>query len=440
MKIIKLAKFKLDKNYTKIMKRSGEQYSGLFDTVKNIFNEVCQRGDIAVKEYTKQFDSVDLKNFKVSKQEIQEAYTKVDANYVKALEQSINNITLVCKQQIRDIKNTVIETQPGVRVWQKWNPIEKVGLYVPGGRALYPSSVLMNAIPAKVAGCKQISLTTPPQKNGNIAPEILVAADRLGINKIFKIGGAQAIASLVYGTETVPKVYKIVGPGNAYVATAKLYGLMSGEISIDSPAGPSEVFIIADETADPKFIAADLMADAEHGPDGASILISTSKKLIEKVVEEIENKAKQFKTQNNITNSIENYGLFAIAKSTDEAIAFANEYAPEHIQIMTKNALIVADKIYNAGSVFVGNYTCKSAGDYASGANHVLPTGGSAKTFSGLSVFDFMKRIEYQQCSKQGLDRLRNTINTFADVEGLPAHKYSCGVRFNNNKTYEKFS
>lgn len=434
MKIVKLAEFKQNKNYTKIMKRSGERYVDLFSVVKNIFDEVSQKRDEAIRKYTKQFDGVDLQNFQVSKEEIPEAYKKVSTRYMSALEQSISNITSVCKQQIQDFKDTPVNTQPGVQVWQKWSPIEKIGLYVPGGRALYPSSVLMNAIPAKVAGCKQIVIVTPPQKDGCIAPEILVAADKLGISDIFKIGGAQAIASLIFGTATVPKVYKIVGPGNAYVAAAKLYGLMSGEISIDSPAGPSEVFIIADETANPKFVAADLMADAEHGPDGASVFVSTSEELIREVISQIENNIKEFKTKNNIENSIKNYGLFAFAESIDEAVRFANEYAPEHIEIMTKNASAVAEKIYNAGSVFVGEYTCKSAGDYATGANHVLPTGGSAKIFSGLSVLDFMRRTEYQECNKQGLETLRDTINTFADVEGLPAHKYSCEVRFNNDK------
>ena len=431
MEIVKLAEFKQDIKFKQVMNRSKQNYDALFVAVQKIIADVRKNGDDAIRKYTKRFDRVNVLNTKVSSKEIKNAYAKVSKEFLTAVEQSIRNITLVHEGQIAINANKVIQPDAGIRVWKKWQPIEKVGLYVPGGRALYPSSILMNAIPAKVAGCQRIIVATPPQKNGSIASELLVAADKLGITEIYKIGGVQAIAALAYGTQTVPKVYKIVGPGNAYVTTAKLASFMSGEVSIDSPAGPSEVFIIADETADPRFIAADLMADAEHGPDGAVVLITTSETLAKKVLFEIKQNITQFATQKNIRSSMENFGLFALVDSLDEAIDFANDYAPEHIQIMTKNSSRVAKKIINAGSVFIGNYTCKSSGDYATGANHVLPTGGSAKMFSGLSVFDFMRLVEYQSCDMAGLKKIKKTIGIFADAEKLPAHRYSCDVRFN---------
>ncbi|MBU2542336.1 histidinol dehydrogenase [Patescibacteria group bacterium] len=430
MKIVNLKQFKKTNRYKKIINRGKENYGDMFKLVQNIMEDVKKNGDQAIKKYTQQFDKVNIQNIKVTEEEIEKAYTKVSKKFLQALEQATKNISLVHQNQIPLNIQKIVEPETGICVWKKWQPIEKVGLYVPGGRALYPSSVLMNAIPAIVAGCKQIIITTPPQKNGLIASELLVTANELGITEIYKIGGIQAIAALTYGTETVPKVYKVVGPGNAYVTAAKLAGLMSGEIAIDSPAGPSEVFVIADETANPKFIAADLMADAEHGSDSAPVLVTTSEKIARVVIQEIENNLDTFTTKENIRRSIEEYGLFALVENIDEAINFANEYAPEHICVMTKNARKVANKITNAGSILIGNYTCKSAGDYATGANHVLPTGGSAKMFSGLSVLDFVRLIEYQECTKQGLKRIKETIQTFADVEGLPAHKYSCDVRF----------
>ncbi|MBT4120540.1 MAG: histidinol dehydrogenase [Candidatus Magasanikbacteria bacterium] len=430
MQIVNLKQFKKTDRYKKIMNRGKENYEDIFGLVQDIMKDVRKNGDKAVKKYTERFDKLNIQDTKVKKEEIQKAYTKVSKEFLRALEQTIKNITKVHQNQIPINAQNIIKPEPGIRVWKKWQPIEKVGLYVPGGRALYPSSVLMNAIPAIVAGCKQIIITTPPQKNGLIAPELLVAANKLGITEIYKIGGIQAIAALTYGTEIVPKVYKVVGPGNAYVTAAKLAGLMSGEIAIDSPAGPSEVFVIADEAANPKFVAADLMADAEHGPDSAPILITTSKKLAEKIWYEIKKNINKFDTQKNIQKSMKRYGLFALVTNIEEAIEFANDYAPEHIQIMTKNAQSIAKKITNAGSIFIGDYTCKSAGDYATGANHVLPTGGSAKMFSGLSVLDFVRLVEYQKCSKEGLEKISKSIQTFAEIEGLPAHKYSCNVRF----------
>lgn len=430
MKIIKLSRFKKSKSFNTVMKRSSSNYDYLFPIVTKIMKEIELYGDMSVKKYTKKFDGVDIANPKVSKSEIKEAYTKVGDKYLVALKQAINNITVVHKNQIPTSAQNIVRSTKGIKVWKKGQPIEKVGLYVPGGKALYPSSVLMNGIPAKIAGCKQITITTPPRKDGTIAPEILVAADMIGINDIYKIGGIQGIGALTYGTKTIQKIDKIVGPGNSYVTVAKLIGLMSGKIAIDSPAGPSEVFIIADETSNPKFIASDLMCDAEHAEDSTAVLISTSKKVLQQTVDEIRRNVQKFSSKTNIIKSINKYGLFALVESIEEAVNFANGYAPEHIQIMTKNADKIAKKITNAGSIFIGNYTCKSAGDYATGANHVLPTGGSAKMFSGLSVLDFVRLVEYQKCTKSGLKNIKQTIKTFADVENLPAHKYSCSVRF----------
>ena len=432
MKIVSLKKFKNSKRYKQVMNRGRQNYAAIFPIVKKIMAEVKKDGDVAIKKYTLKFDGVKIKDIRVNRQEIRQAYKDVSQKFIRSMEQACKNITRVSGDQIPQTNKRTVEPATGINVWTEWRPIEKVGLYVPGGKAFYPSSVLMNAIPAKIAGCKQIIITTPPQINGKISPELLVTADKLGIKEIYKVGGVQAIAALTYGTKTIPKVYKIVGPGNAYVAAAKLTALMSGEVAIDSPAGPSEVFIIADETANPKFVAADLMCDAEHGDDSVAVLITTSKKLAGQVIREIKNRINQFSTKDRIKKSIKQYGLFATVDSIDEAVDFANNYAPEHIQIMTAQANKVAKKIINAGSVFIGDYTCKSAGDYATGANHVLPTGGSAKMFAGLSVLDFIRPMEYQQCTKQGLKNIKNTIETFAEVEKLPAHKYSCSMRFND--------
>lgn len=431
MQIVKLSQFKKSKRYQIIMVRSRQNYDVLFPVVKKIMEDVQINGDRAVNKYTKKFDRVSTNNLKISANEISNAYKKVNKKYLLALNQAIKNITVVHKNQLPRMAEKNIEPTKGIAVWKKWQPIEKVGLYVPGGKALYPSSVLMNGLPAKIAGCKNIIITTPPQTDGTIAPELLVAADKIGIKNIFKVGGIQAIAGLIYGTKTIPKVYKIVGPGNAYVTAAKLFGLMNGRIAIDSPAGPSENLIIADNTANPSWVAADLMCDIEHGPDSAAILITTSNKLAREVKQIIQKQINKFNTKNYIRQSIKKYSQIIIANSTKDCINFANDYAPEHIQIMTTNSKAVSKKITNAGSIFIGNYTCKSAGDYATGANHVLPTGGAAKMFSGLSVLDFVRLVEYQSCTKTGLKNIRQTIETFADVENLPVHKYSCQIRFN---------
>ena len=314
---------------------------------------------------------------------------------------------------------------------QEWRAIERVGLYVPGGKAAYPSSVLMSAVPAKIAGCERIIMVTPTDKDGSVNPVILVAANIAGITEIYKVGGAQAISAIAYGTETIPKVFKIFGPGNRYVAAAKQ--VVSQDVAIDMPAGPSEVFIIADDSANPAFIAADLLADGEHAEDSACVLVTTSQEIAEKTIVEIDMQLRTLDTADRIRASLKNYGLIAVAKNIDEIINFVNDYAPEHLEIMTKDNLSVAAQINNVGSVFLGDWTSKSSGDYATGANHILPTGGMAKMYAPLGVEAFGKWIEVQKCTKDGLQAIRKSIGALSDAEGLPAHKVSTEIRFTNS-------
>ncbi len=425
MKIINLKDLKT-KDLSRILKRASSDYQEVYPIVTKILANIKENGDKAVLEYEKQFGA-DLKILKVTTTEINEAWNKADPEFVIALKQAIKNITMVSNSQLKTNEEKV-ETEIGIKVWREWRPIEKVGLYVPGGKAVYPSSLLMSAIPAQIAGCKEIIIVTPPNSEGKINEPILVAAKLLGLTNIYKTGGAQAIAALAYGTETIPKVYKIVGPGNSYVTAAKL--LLFGEVSIDMPAGPSEIFILADENSDPKFIAADLLADCEHGEDSAGVLITTSKRIAELTMLEITKLLKTLPTASRAEASLQKNGLIAIVDSLEEAIDFTNEYAPEHLIIATENPLEIAEKIINAGSIFLGNYTCKGSGDYATGANHVLPTGQNAKSFSALSVDSFGKMIELQEVSKVGLSKIRQTIEKLSQVEGLPAHGYSATVRF----------
>lgn len=429
MKIFELNKLTA-KEKIRVLKRASLDYQSVYPVVKKILSDVKTRGDKAVLDYEKQFGA-EIKVLKATNDEIEEAFKNADPDLISALKQSIKNITKVAKSQLKKNENPV-ETEIGIKVWREWRPIEKVGLYIPGGRAVYPSSLLMSAIPAQVAGSKEIIVVTPPNSEGKINNPILVAAKLLGLTNIFKTGGAQAIAAMSYGTESIPKVYKIIGPGNLYVTAAKQ--LVFGDVNIDMPAGPSEVFVIADETANPKFIAADLLADCEHGDDSAGVLVTTSKKIAEATIVEINKLLETLPTAGRAQRSLSKNGLIAIASSIEEATDFANEYAPEHLEIMTKNPLEVSKKIINAGSIFLGDYTCKGSGDYATGANHVLPTGQNAKSFSALSVDSFGKMIELQEVTKEGLSKIKNTIETFSKVEGLPAHGYSAAVRFEGEK------
>lgn len=340
----------------------------------------------------------------------------------------IKNITAVHLAQLPEKKERQVNSEKGISVWREWRPIEKVGLYIPGGKAIYPSSVLMSGIPAQIAGCKEIIMCSPARGTGQIPASTLVAADMIGLTNIYKTGGAEAIAAMTYGTETIAKVYKIFGAGNSYVTAAKMFALET--ISIDMPAGPSEVFIIADETANPAYIAADLLADGEHGEDSACVLITTSKQIAEQTIKEIEKQLPKISTETRAKESIKRYGLFAVVDSLNEAIAFTNEYAPEHLEIMTKNPKSLVKRITNAGSVFLGDWTSKATGDYATGANHILPTGGMAKMYPPLGVDAYGKWMQVQKCTKQGLLQIKDTVETVATVEQLPAHKNSVSIRF----------
>ncbi|MBI2338540.1 histidinol dehydrogenase [Candidatus Daviesbacteria bacterium] len=428
MQIIKLKDLS-KRDYQRITNRATGNYQNILPIVRNIMEDVKQNRDKALVKYYKKFNG-DFSDYTItaSEKEIKEAYAQVDQQFIKAIKQMIKNITIVQKAQLKNKNGTVVNSEKGVSVWRKWRPIERVGIYIPGGKAVYPSSVLMSVIPAQIAGCQEIIMCSPAKSDGRIPAPTLVTADIIGVKKIFKVGGAEAIAAMVYGTETIPNVYKIFGAGNAYVTAAKMLALQT--ISIDMPAGPSEVLIIADDTAYPKFIAADLLADSEHGPDSACILLTTSKEIARETIAEIKKQLPQLNTQERAKASLEKYGLFAIVNSLEEAIEFTNEYAPEHLQLMTKNPEKLVDKITNAGSIFLGNYTSKSSGDYATGANHVLPTGGAAKMYPPLGVDAFGKWMQVQKCTKEGLSKIKQTIETVAEIEQLPAHKNSVSARF----------
>lgn len=426
MKVTKLKNLS-SSDYKRIMNRSAGRNELIIPLVKKIMNDVMINGDEAILRRYKQRYGKNI-GIQVIPEEIKEAYINTSKETVQSLRQMIKNITRVQSAQLPKKIDTVVRSERGVKVWREWRPIEKVGLYIPGGKAVYPSSVLMSAIPAQIAGCKEIIMCSPAKSDGKIPAATLVAADMVGIKKIFKIGGAEAIAAMTYGTKTVPNVYKIFGAGNSYVTAAKMLALEA--ISIDMPAGPSEVFIIADETADPSYIAADLLADGEHGEDSACVLVTTSEKVAEEAIAEIKFQLPKLETQKRAQESLNKYGLFTVVDSIKEAIDFANIYAPEHLELMTQNADLLVSQITNAGSVFVGRWTTKSSGDYATGANHVLPTGGMAKMYPPLGVDAFGKWMQVQKCTKQGLQNLKNTIETIAEVEQLPAHKQSVSIRF----------
>ena len=428
MKVTKLSNLS-KKDYERIVRRSFGTNRYIMPIVKKIIRDVVRNGDsVIINNYQKKYGIQNLDNLQVTQTDVNTAYSQVEKTTIQALKQMIKNITLVHKAQLTRNKDTVVKTENGIKVWREWRPIEKVGLYIPGGKAVYPSSVLMSAIPAQIAGCPEIILCSPAKSDGNLPAATIVAADLIGLKKIYKVGGAEAIAAMAYGTETIPRVYKIFGAGNAYVTTAKM--CVYGDVAIDMPAGPSEIFIIADETANPKYIAADLLADGEHSKDSACVLITTSCRVAEETIKEIQKQLPRLKTRTRVEESIKSYGLFALVDSLEEAISFANEYAPEHLEIMTKNPRSLVEKITNAGSVFLGKWTTKASGDYATGANHVLPTGGTAKMYPPLGVDAYGKWMQVQECTKDGLIAIKKTIETIAEVEQLPAHKNSVTVRF----------
>ena len=431
---MQVIKYPSRETWSTLLSRPTLDSQSLFEKVGNILSEVKLNGDKAVKKYTFQFDKVQIEQLEVSREEIEEATLQIPNDLKEAIEMCRRNIWKFHSAQQHDLPE--IQTTPGVVCWQKAMPIEKVGLYVPGGTAPLFSTVLMLGVPAQIAECKEIVLCTPPDKEGKIHPAVLYAAKVAGIHRIFKIGGIQAIAAMAYGTETVPKVYKIFGPGNQYVTAAKQLIALDG-IAIDLPAGPSEVMVIADESARPGFLAADLLSQAEHSVDTQSILITVSENLVEPVLLEIEEQLNRIPKKEIALKALEN-GKIIVLKSLEEAVAMANEYAPEHLIISTRYSLGVASNISNAGSVFLGHYTPESAGDYASGTNHTLPTNGYAKAYSGVNLDSFMRKVTFQQISREGLSNLSNAIILMAENEGLYAHSNAVKVRLDEEETDEE--
>ncbi|AUD65928.1 histidinol dehydrogenase [Tenericutes bacterium MZ-XQ] len=410
----------------KLMLRSSINDIKITQTVETIVKEVKSFRDEAVFNYTKAFDGVGVMSFKVTQEEIDDAYSRVDALLIEDLKKAIENIKFYHQKQLID--SFEYEKEDGVIIGQKVSPIQSVGIYVPGGRAAYPSTVLMNALPAKIAGVKKIVMITPPNKEGKINDHILAAAKLVGVDEIYKVGGAQGIAALAYGTESIPKVSKIVGPGNIYVAIAKK--IVSGSVGIDMIAGPSEVLIIADEFADPNYIACDLMAQAEHDPKAAAMLITNSKTLADKVNEALEKEIKTLSRREIIESSLKNYGAIILVDSIDQAAEISNRIAPEHLEIMTNNPSAIFKDIEHAGSIFIGPYSPEPVGDYFAGPNHTLPTSGTATFSSGLSVLDFIKKSSYVYYSKKALEKAKNSIIRIAESEGLSAHARSIESRF----------
>lgn len=411
-----------------LLRRSPSQYTEYEKRVAAILAEVKEKGDEALFSYTKRFDGAEINasNIRVTEEEIQEAYELAEPKFLSVLRKALENIRIYHEKQRQ---YSWFDSKPdGTMLGQKITPLQRVGVYVPGGKAAYPSSVLMNVLPAKAAGVEEIVMTTPPGKDGRITPTTLVAAHEAGVHVIYKAGGAQAVAALAYGTESIPKVDKIVGPGNIYVALAKK--AVYGHVSIDAVAGPSEILVLADETANPKFVAADLLSQAEHDELASAILVTTSEELARKVSEEAERFTARLSRGEIIQKSLDNYGYILIAETMDEAIRTANEIASEHLEIQTKNPYDVMMKIKNAGAIFIGEYSSEPLGDYFAGPNHVLPTNGTAKFFSPLSVDDFIKKSSIIAYSKEALCAVHKDIETFAEAEYLTAHANSIKVRF----------
>jgi histidinol dehydrogenase len=412
-------------SWSEILKRPILDSDAIEDTVNEIFNEVKSKGDSAIIRYTNLFDNVQLNNITIAKNEIMEANRLVSNELKAAIKLSKSNIEKFHKAQIS--KSIRVETSNGVDCWQEKRPIQKVGLYIPGGTAPLFSTILMLAVPASLAGCSEIILCSPPSKEGKIHPAILFTAHLCGVTKIFKVGGIQAIAGLTFGTQTIPKVYKIFGPGNQFVTTAKQLATKFG-VAIDMPAGPSELLIIADDTADPSFVASDLLSQAEHGTDSQVLLVSTSKKLIDLVENEISIQIKELPRKEIAKKAIGNSKLIYVDKDTI-ALDLINEYGPEHFIICVSDENFYVDGIINAGSVFIGNYTPESAGDYASGTNHTLPTNGYTKQYSGVNLDSFMKSMTFQKISEEGIKNIGNAIELMAEAEGLYAHKNAVSLR-----------
>lgn len=411
-----------------LLKRSPNQYTEYEDRVAAILQTVKSEKDKAIFDYTKQFDGIEISKdtIRVTEAEIREAYEKVDASFIEIIRKAKENIQTYHEKQRQ---YSWFDSKPdGTMLGQKVTALQRVGVYVPGGKAVYPSSVLMNILPAKVAGVDEIIMVTPPGKDGKVNPNTLVAANEAGADVIYKVGGAQAIAALAYGTESIPKVDKIVGPGNIYVALAKK--AVYGHVSIDSIAGPSEILVIADDTANARYVAADLLSQAEHDELASAILVTTSEKLAKEVSEQVEIFVKELSRTEIMRKSLDNYGYILVADTMEDVIDIANEIASEHLEIMTKNPYDVMMKVRNAGAIFIGEYSSEPLGDYFAGPNHVLPTNGTAKFFSALSVDDFIKKSSIIAYSREALEAIHEDIEHFAEAEQLTAHANSIKVRF----------
>ena len=428
MRILNLTKETEENILEDLLKRSPNSYGKFEASVNEIIEKVRADSDEAVFDYTKRFDgaTITAENIKVTEAEIEEAYSMVDPKLLEVIRKALVNVRKYHEKQVQNSWFT--SQEDGIILGQKVTALERVGVYVPGGKAVYPSSVLMNILPAKVAGVDEIIMTTPPGKDGKVNPSTLVAAKEAGADKIYKVGGAQAIAALAFGTESIPKVDKIVGPGNIYVALAKK--AVFGYVSIDSIAGPSEILVLADETANPRFVAADLLSQAEHDEMASAILITTSKVLAEKVSVEVDKFVAELSRKEIIQKSLDNYGYILVADNMTEAIETVNAIASEHMEIVTKNPFEVMTKIRNAGAIFIGEYSSEPLGDYFAGPNHVLPTNGTAKFFSALSVDDFIKKSSIISYSKDALQTVYQDIAQFAECEQLTAHANSIKVRF----------
>ena len=431
MKIIQLTEESKNNILENLLKRSTNSYGKFEASVNEIIATVREKKDQALFSYTKQFDGADINtsNFLVTDEEIQEAYELVDEKLLEVIRKALVNIR---KYHEKQIQNSWFTTEDGIILGQKVTPLGIAGVYVPGGKAVYPSSVLMNVLPAKVAGVPRIVMCTPPGKDGKVYPSTLVAAKEAGVDEIYKVGGAQAIAAMAFGTESVPKVDKIVGPGNIYVALAKK--AVFGYVSIDSIAGPSEILVLADETANPRYVAADLLSQAEHDEMASAILITTSKELAQQVSKEVDSFVAVLSRKDIIQKSLDNYGYILVAETMDDAIDAVNSIASEHMEIVTKDAFHVMTKIKNAGAIFIGEYASEPLGDYFAGPNHVLPTNGTAKFFSALSVDDFIKKSSIISYSKEALEKVHKDIETFAECEQLTAHANSIRVRFEEER------
>lgn len=428
MRIVKLTEQERENILENLLQRSPNQYGKYEATVNEILEEVRKNKDQALFDYTEKFDGVQITadTFQVTQEEIDEAYSLVDPHLIEIIRKSLKNIQDYHQKQVR---YSWFDSKPdGTLLGQKVTALERVGVYVPGGKAVYPSSVLMNIVPAKVAGVDRIIMTTPPGKDGKVYPITLVAAKEAGVDEIYKVGGAQAIGALAYGTESIQKVDKIVGPGNIFVALAKK--AVYGHVSIDSIAGPSEILVLADETANPRYVAADLLSQAEHDEMASAILITTSEELAAKVSAEVDQFVKELSRGEIIQKSLDAYGYILVAENIQEAIDTANAIASEHLEIVTANPFDVMTRIRNAGAIFLGEYSSEPLGDYFAGPNHVLPTNGTAKFFSPLSVDDFIKKSSIISYSREALERVHQDIEDFAKAEKLTAHANSIAVRF----------